>query len=181
MKASVALVIALFAPVLASATVADSSASGFTVKYALTLKSAPAEAYKKLVQVGEWWDSAHTYSGDAHNLSLEEKSGGCWCEKLPKGGAVKHMEVLAFMPGSRIVLDGALGPLQSMAVTGRMTIQLAPADGGGTKLAIIYSVSGYTPSGMNMIAPGADSVLTEAFTRLTSYIETGKPGSDKTK
>src|SRR5258708_1983944 len=116
MKKLYVFALVMLVPAWASATVADSSAGGFTVKYSFTLKAAPADIYKKVVQVGEWWNSEHTYSGDAHNLTMEEKGGGCWCEKLPKGGVVKHMEVLTLMPGSRIVLDGALGPLQSMAV-----------------------------------------------------------------
>ena len=37
------------------------------------------------------------------------------------------MEVVNVDPGKTLVLSGALGPLQSMAATGSMTIQLSAA------------------------------------------------------
>ena len=115
----------------------------------------------------------HTFSGDSHNLSIDDKPMGCFCEKLPRGGGVRHMEVVNVAPGKTLVLTGALGPLQSMAATGNLTIQLAPA-GDGTKVGVVYAVTGYLPAGMNTLAPIVDSVLAEQFTRLKSLIENGK-------
>jgi hypothetical protein len=54
----------------------------------------------------------HTFSGDAHNLSIDDKATGCFCEKLASGGGVRHMEVVCADPGKKLVLSGALGPLQ---------------------------------------------------------------------
>jgi uncharacterized protein YndB with AHSA1/START domain len=122
--------------------------------------------------VGDWWNSMHTFSGDAHNLSIDGKAAGCFCEKLPGGGSVRHMEVVYADPGKKLVFSGALGPLQSIAATGSMTMQLSPA-GEGTKLTVVYTVTGYLPAGMNTWAAPVDSVLTEQFTRLKSLIETG--------
>lgn len=85
---------------LAAAEVADSSASGFTIKTTLSIQAAPDEVYRQLIHVGDWWDSVHTFSRDAHNLSIEERAGGCFCEKLPNGGGVRHLEVL-FSPRER--------------------------------------------------------------------------------
>jgi hypothetical protein len=76
-------------------------------------------------------------------------------------------------PGKKLVLSGGLGPLQSVAATGSLTIQLAAA-GEGTKLAVVYAVTGYLPAGMNTWAGPVDSVLTDQFTRLKSLIENGK-------
>jgi hypothetical protein len=98
---------------------------------------------------------------------------GCFCEKLPSGGGVRHMEVVNVDPNKKLVLTGALGPLQSMAATGSMTIQFSAA-GDATKVTVVYAVSGYLPAGMNTLAPIVDSVLTEQFTRLKSLIENGK-------
>ena len=83
------------------------------------------------------------------------------------------MEVVYADPNKTLVLTGGLGPLQSMAVTGSMTIQLAAA-GEGTKLAVVYAVTGYMPAGLNTLAPPVDSVLTQQFTRLKSLIENGR-------
>jgi uncharacterized protein YndB with AHSA1/START domain len=168
------LAITLFAAALARADVADSSANGFTVKLSLTIQAPPQDVYARLVHnVGDWWNSEHTFSGDAHNLSIDDKPMGCFCEKLPGGGGVKHMEVVNANPGKTLVLSGALGPLQSLADTGSLTIQLIP-DGSGTKVGVQYSVVGYLAAGMNTWAAPVNGVLTEQFTRLKSLIETGK-------
>jgi uncharacterized protein YndB with AHSA1/START domain len=166
----------LLAPVGAWADVADSSASGFTVKVALNIQATPEEVYAKIVRnIGDWWNSAHTFSGNAHNLTIEEKPMGCFCEKLPNGGGVRHMEVVNLAPGKTLVMIGGLGPLQSMGVTGSMTITVTPVPTGGTKVTVTYAVAGYMPAGMNTLAAPVDGVLTQQFTRLKNYAEHGRP------
>jgi hypothetical protein len=164
----------LLAAMPVRAAVADSAANGFTVKLDFNIQASPQDVYRKLVHnVGDWWNSMHTFSGDAHNLSIDDKAMGCFCEKLPSGGSVRHLGVVYADPGKKLVLSGALGPLQSVAATGSMTIQLAKA-GEGTKLAVVYAVTGFMPGGMNTWAEPVDSVLAEQFTRLKSLIENGK-------
>jgi len=152
--------------------VADSSASGFTVKITHEIKAAPEEVYRRLIHVGDWWNSSHSWSGDAHNLSIEERPGGCFCEKLPKGGGVRHMEVVYVDPGKLLRMTGALGPLQAMAATGTLSVELSPANG-GTKLIVTYAAAGYFIGGMNALAAPVDEVISEQFTRLKNLIETG--------
>jgi hypothetical protein len=101
---------------------------------------------------------------------------GCFCEKLPNQGGVRHMEVVRFAPGKTLVLSGALGPLQSMAVAANLTIQIAPA-GTGAKLEATYAVTGYYPGGLNTLASPVDGVLNDQFTRLKNYIEHGDPAA----
>ncbi len=157
----------------ALADVADSSANGFTVKTSITIQAPPDEVYHKVVHnVGEWWNPEHTYSGDSHNLTIEEKPMGCFCEKLPNQGGVRHLELVYFTPGKALVFSGALGPLQSLAATGSMTIQFSPAEG-GTRLGVAYTVAGYVAGGMNTWAAPVDSVITEQFMRLKTYVEHG--------
>ena len=171
---SVAIGAVLLSAMPVRAAVADSAANGFTVKLELNIQAPPQEVYRRVVHdAGDWWNSMHTFSGDAHNLSIDDKAMGCFCEKLPSGGSVRHMEVVYADPGKKLVFSGALGALQSIAATGSMTIQLAAA-GEGTKLAVVYTVTGYVPAGMNTWAAPVDSVLTEQFTRLKSLIENGK-------
>ena len=158
----------------APAEITDSGANGFTYKATLTIKAPPDVVYRRVLEVGNWWDSVHTFSGDAHNLTMDAKPMGCWCEKLPDGGGVRHMEFVAVMPGKMFVLTGGLGPLQSLAATGTMKFVLSPA-GGDTKLEVTYTVGGYLPAGMNTLAAPVDGVLTQQFTRLKSYIEIGSP------
>jgi uncharacterized protein YndB with AHSA1/START domain len=158
----------------ALAEVADSSPNGFTVKLSLTVKAPPEEAFRKLIRIGDWWNSAHTFSGNSHNLSIEDKPMGCFCEKLPNQGGVRHMEVVYVAPGKKLVMTGGLGPLQSVASTGSMTIDVAAAED-GAKVRVIYSVAGYQPTGMNTWAAPVDTVLTEQLTRLKNYVDQGDP------
>jgi uncharacterized protein YndB with AHSA1/START domain len=165
------------APGWATAAVADASANGFTVKVTLRIQAPPDDVYRRIIRsVGDWWNSSHTFSGSSRNLGIEERVMGCFCEKLPNHGAVRHMEVLFLAPGERIKLSGALGPLQSMAAAGIMDIQLSPAEG-ATKLEVTYAVTGYLPAGMNTWAAPVDSVITEQFTRLKNYTERGDPAA----
>jgi uncharacterized protein YndB with AHSA1/START domain len=174
-----ASVVLLLIPRWAAAEVADASANGFTVKATLTVQASPDDVYRKLVRnVGEWWEPGHTFSGDSHNLTIEEKPAGCFCEKFAGGGGVRHMEVVYVAPGKQMVLAGALGPLLSMAASGSMTIKFTPL-GSGTKLEVTYAVVGYLPAGMNTWAAQVDSVLQLQFTRLKNYAEHGNPAPAK--
>jgi uncharacterized protein YndB with AHSA1/START domain len=159
----------------ARAEVADSGPNGFTVKITQVIQAPPDEVYRRLVRnVGDWWNPEHTYSHNAHNLSIEEKAMGCFCEKLPNQGGVRHMEVIYVDPGKILVMTGALGPLQSLAATGSMTIQFSPG-AGGTRLDVNYAVAGYLAAGMKSWAAPVDAMLTEQFTRLKAYSEHGNP------
>jgi len=169
------LAAAVFAPACASADVVDSAPNGFTLKITLTVQSMPADVYRLLVHNwGDWWSSSHTYSGDAHNLSIDDKPGSCLCEKLPDGGGVQHMVVVTAMPGKRLVLRGALGPLQAMGADGSMSIVLSP-DSAGTKLEVTFAAGGYSAGGMDKLAAPVNMVLTEQFTRLKNFVEHGSP------
>src|SRR5512142_3593171 len=120
--ALVAAMVIVFA-IGAVAEIADSAPNGFTYKLTINLQAPPETVYQRLLAVGNWWGSDHTFSGDAHNLSFEAKAMGCWCEKLPNGGGVRHMQVVNVMPGKMLVMTGGLGPLHSMGATGSMTIK----------------------------------------------------------
>jgi len=170
-----ALMILALAPAVAKPDVVDSASDGFTVKVTVQIQAVPKEVYRQLIHnVGDWWNSAHTYSHDSHNLSIEEKPMGCFCEKLPNEGSVRHMEVVSLFPGKAIGMTGALGPLQNIAAAGNMRMELSAPEG-GTKMDVTYAVTGYLPAGMNTWAAPVNSVLTEQFTRFKSYVEHGNP------
>jgi hypothetical protein len=159
----------------ANGAVVDSAPTGFTIKIPLHLQATPATAYQKFVRnVGDWWNSSHTFSGSAKNLSIEEKAMGCFCEKLPDGGTVRHLEVIYLAPGKALLMSGALGPMQSLAAGGTMRLTFAPEDS-GTKVEATYSVFGYLASGMDKFAPLADTMLTDQLTRYKNYVEKGDP------
>jgi hypothetical protein len=68
--------------------VVDSAPGGFDLKLVIDIHAATEDVYAKLVHnVGDWWSSQHTFSQDSHNLSIDDKPMGCFCEKLPNGVA----------------------------------------------------------------------------------------------
>jgi hypothetical protein len=154
-----------------TAEVKDSSAIGFTIQDTVIIATEPSDVYHSLVvDVGRWWNSAHTFSGNANNLSIDDRAGGCFCEKLENGGSVRHLEVVFADPGKTLRMIGGLGPLQAMAVTGSMTWSFSKIDT-VTNVKVTYSVGGYRPGGLQKMAPLVDKVMFEQLTRLKEYIE----------
>jgi hypothetical protein len=155
----------------ANAEILESGAGGFTVKTTLNIKAATDDVYRKFIHdIGDWWNSNHTFSGDAHNLRIEDRPGN--------GGFTRHLEVITVLPGKRVVLIGAMGPLQTLAATGTMQFVFTASEG-GTKFDVIYAVTGYLEKGMNNWAIPVDMMLAEQVTRLKNYVETGHPASSK--
>ena len=150
--------------------VSDVAANGFTVKITTHIAASAAKVYAALVDPARWWSSDHTFSGDAKNLHLEARAGGCWCETLPGGGSVLHMTVVYVDPGKAIRLRGALGPFQSLGVDGALTWTLKPA-GNGTDLSTTYQLGGYNKDGFAQLSHAADGVLSSQLEQLKKTIE----------
>jgi hypothetical protein len=159
----------------AMAGVLQKSESGFMVRNKAGIHAAPDSVYTALARcIDRWWDPAHTYSGDSRNLTLDARPGGCFCEALPDGGGVRHLEVVFVSPGKTLRMTGALGPLQASGLAGSLTWSFR-AEGDSTMTDVTYSVGGNYEGGLEQIAPVVDRVLREQLLRLKSYVETGKP------
>jgi len=157
------------------ADVLSSSNFGFLVKSEATVAGTPETVFNTLVGgISRWWDPAHTFSGDSGNLSLEAKPGGCFCEEMPNGGGVRHLEVVFVSPGKTLRLIGGLGPLQGSGLAGSMTWSFGEA-GDSTNVGLTYGVGGYYQGDIQELAPIVDSVLRSQLQRLKSYVETGSP------
>jgi uncharacterized protein YndB with AHSA1/START domain len=151
------------------------TATGFLVKFEVNVNAPPAKVYDALIgQIGSWWDSEHTYSGDAKNLSIDARPGGCFCEKLPNGGGIEHARVIYVAPREVLRLAGALGPLQASGIAGTLTWRLTSGTD-NTRVQLSYSVGGFIDGGFEKIAPGVESVLRVQLDRLKQFAETGKP------
>ena len=147
---------------------------GFVSQHELVLKATPAEAYTALTdQLHNWWDAAHSYGGQASAFTLDARAGGCFCEALPNGGSVEHMRVVNAQPGKSLTLQGGLGPLQSMAVSGSMLFRLQPHEQ-GTLLTYRYVVGGYHPGGLQSLAGPVDQVQLGQLQRLARFIASGQ-------
>jgi uncharacterized protein YndB with AHSA1/START domain len=158
------------------AEVVDSSPAGFTSRNRVEIGAPAAKVYAALLKVGTWWDPEHTYSGDAKNLTIDARPGGCFCETWSKGSSIQHLEVIYADPGRALRLTGGLGPLQELAVVGTLTWALTES-GGKTRLEQTYVVGGYRPGGLQDLAPIVDGVLRTQLERLQRLVETGKPDS----
>jgi len=148
-------------PGFVGATVVQSAADGFLIEHTYRITATPAAAWQVLVHPERWWPAEHTWSGSPTNLSLVPEAGGCFCERWSDGGA-EHARVIHVRTNQLLRLDGALGPMQEMAVTGVLTIRLAPADG-GTEAKVIYRVSGDSSHKLAELAPVVDKVLGQQF------------------
>ena len=170
--AAASLVLAALAltPSTVSAEVVDRSAAGFTVRTTVPVMAPAARVYQTLLDVGAWWDREHTYSGDARNLSLAAQPGGCFCEKLPGGGAVEHGRVVNVSRDSLLRLSGALGPLQELAVAGTLTWQIEP-QGAGSRITLTYTAGGYAAGGLDKLADVVDAVTGRQVQLLKAYVE----------
>jgi uncharacterized protein YndB with AHSA1/START domain len=160
----------------AFAEVLDAAPNGFTVRYQVEVAAERLAVYEAAVtQIGAWWSSDHTFSGDAKNLSMTTTVPGCFCESLGAGAGLVHMIVSFVSPGAMLRLTGGLGPLGLMGVDGNMTWEFADTEA-GTSVTLQYAVGGYMNGGLDSMAPAVDAVLAEAMDRLKAYVETGDPG-----
>lgn len=130
----------LATPLAAPAAVQQSAADGFLVTHAFESAAPAARIYVALSTPARWWDPAHTWSGDAANLHLEPRVGGCFCERWGERGA-EHLRVVWAAPPAELRLQGGLGPLQEMGVAGLLRYQLKRSDS-GTRVELSYRVSG---------------------------------------
>lgn len=162
-------------PGVAHARVDAVDRDGFSVTLREPIAASPDAVFAALGHPEAWWNDAHSWSGNAANLHFEPRAGGCWCETVPDGGSVEHGRVIAYLPGQRrIVLQSLLGPLQSMAVAGRLNWQVeAGQRPNDSTLVWTYQVS-ILPTGNPeqdaALAAAVDAVLDEQMGRLAAYV-----------
>lgn len=163
----------------AAAKVAAVAPNGFVVRHLVEVPATPDETWAMLLKPAEWWDSDHTWSGDAANLSLDPHAGGCFCEILPNPaspkaaprGSVEHMRVVYIERPRALRMTGALGPLQADALNGTLTIQLNPAkDGKSTQILLEYVVGGYARTPFEKLAAAVDGVLGQQIQHLATKL-----------
>lgn len=141
----------------AAADVTASGANSFEVRHSVTLVVPPDVAFATFSNPSTWWSDDHTYSGQASNLTLDPRAGGCFCERLD-GGGVEHLRVTVAQPGKRLVLSGSLGPLLYEATAGVMDVVFDKV-AGGSKVTMTYRAAGFARGGGERMAPLVDQVL----------------------
>jgi len=171
-----ALALSAAAPV--SAAVTTVTETGFVVRLVAETTASPDQTWDALVRPAGWWDSAHTYSGDAANLTIDARASGCFCETLPlpkdaprgaRAGSIEHMRAIYAEPGRFLRMSGGLGPLQSEAVVGTLTMTVK-AQEGTTRILWEYVVGGQMRYKPEQIASAVDQVLAQQIGRLAEKL-----------
>jgi hypothetical protein len=171
-----ALFTALSPPALAE--VKTITETGFNVVHIAEVAAEPDVVWKRLIAPKSYWSKSHSWSGSSEGFYIDAQAGGCFCElfqekgtdgKTKTTGSVEHMRVIFAQPGKVLRMQGALGPLQSEAVLGTLTVAIEPSKAGaGSKVSFSYVVGGYMRYKTADIAPAVDKVLGEQFKSLIS-------------
>lgn len=157
----------------AVADVISASPAGFSLAHEVTIEAVRADVWRAAIgDVGLWWSSDHTISGDARNMRIEPSPQGCFCESLGEHAGVVHLTVTFVNPQVLLRLTGGLGPLGLMGVNGNMLWEFVD-NGAGTTVRFSYTVGGYRPGGLEALAGSVDYVIGEALLRLKAHIEAG--------
>ncbi len=184
-----ATLFALSTPALAEVkTKAD---NGFSVFHGADVDATPDAIWKRLISPKDYWNPDHSWSGSVEGFTLDPRPGGCFCEAILEEGAgtkaktlgnVEHMRVIFAQPGKVLRMQGALGPLQSEAMLGTLTVAIAPAKSGkGTTVSFSYVAGGYMRYKPDDIASKVDAVIDEQFTRMIKpFVESVAAADTKT-
>ncbi|MDP3736624.1 MAG: hypothetical protein Q8R02_04495 [Hyphomonadaceae bacterium] len=155
----------------AFAEVKAAAADGLVFQFKGQMAMPRDAAWTRLLAIGSWWSSAHTYSGDAANMSIDPVAGGCWCE-MWSDGEVEHGRVISMMRNDVLRFQTALGPLQDTGVSAVMTFTLAEGPAAGTtSVTMDYNVVGSSLTNLTPLASPVDGVLQEQFNRLIKPVD----------
>ena len=158
--------IALLSALPAAAEVVVRHTDGFTLRFAVPVGAAPIDVAMAVEDIGDWWDDAHTYSGDAANMRILMEPGGCFCESMANGEPFEHGHVSA-IDAWKVVLDAPLGPLKGHTTQADLTFSW-PEAGTGTMVTMTFVVEG---PGLGAMAEPVNGVMQTQFSRLVRYLE----------
>jgi len=176
----------------ASAEVTKTHPTGFVVRHEVVVAADTKQTWLALVSPDRWWRAEHSWSGDAANLSLTPRAGGCFCERIPEvdepgrftlEGSVEHMRIIQAQPERALRMRGGLGPLQSEPADGVLTITLTRVEG-GTRILFEYNVAGYMRYEIPVISRSVDAVIgaqVAALADLLAWVDAPPPARDADK
>ncbi len=162
----------------AQADVVEQGPESFVSRNVAIVSAKPRDVWLALIEPAKWWNDQHSWSGDAANLTITPKAGGCFCERLPAKesfdmpgleGSAQHMTILQANPDVALRMRGGLGPLQSEPVDGVLTIALKPVEQ-GTMITFEYVVGGPMRFQTSEISRAVDSVMLQQLTGLANVL-----------
>ncbi|HOX25352.1 MAG TPA: hypothetical protein PLL30_12735 [Candidatus Krumholzibacteria bacterium] len=148
----------------------------FAFSFAADLPGSPDAMYDALTgDISGWWD--HTMSGAPLALVIEPRPGGRFLETFDDSGdGVVHATVTYARRGEKLQMVGPLG-LAGHAIHMVTTWELAPLDGGRSRLTVTVHASGE-------IHPGWDQVVEATWhhfidERFVPWVTAGEPGTKR--
>jgi len=150
----------------AAAEIISRSENAFTLRFEGETRLGPDGVADAFSQVQQWWDPAHSYTGDAANLSLDLVPGGCWCEAMPDGSRFDHGRVEAVALGE-VRLHAPFGPLRTMATRAELVVTYALVDG-VVLPSWTFIVEG---PGVGALAEPVDGVIGGGFARWIAHMD----------
>ena len=164
----ICLVLTLLVTAPIRAEVVKSTPEGFIVRQGADVNAESKRVFDAMtLEAGQWWHPDHSFSGDAGNMRIDEQ---CFCERWDTN-LVRHMDTTIWLPGSKLVLQGGLGPLKELGLNGTMTWVLTAKPDGGTAVTWTYHVFGYSATDMAALANAVDGVLGQQLGRLVGHLQ----------
>jgi hypothetical protein len=149
----------------ADAEVVARSENGFTLRFSSTAAIDPANIPRSMTELPLWWDGAHSYTGEAANLSLDLTPGGCWCEKMPDGTDFDHGRTVS-VAADRMLFAAPFGPLRGKTTRSDLEMTWAEVNG-GRELVWVMTVEG---AGVGAMADAVDFVMGAGFQRWIKHL-----------
>lgn len=156
-----------------AAEIIERSEDHFVLRFGAPVEATLDTLNSAVADIDQWWDPAHTYSGDAANLSLSLEPGSCFCERLGNGTTFQHGRVEAHEPKTGVLLRAPLGPLNGRTTVADWTLRWEEdADSMGRDLGMTYVVRG---QGIGAFADAVNGVMATQWRRLVDHVETREP------
>lgn len=167
MRYFICTVFILFITCEINAKVIKSSEDGFIIEHQIKTDADIAEVFKTMTKdVGKWWNSEHTYSGQAENMLIDKD---CFCERWD-GNKVSHLDTTSWIENSQIVFEGAQGPLRELGLHGSMIWSLSE-NNPGTTVTWQYYVHGFSTVDIADFANVVDGVLSTQIESMGKLLE----------
>ena len=166
MRTLLAATLILSVPVRAE--VVKPTDEGFIAHHSVNIaRDRPTVFAAMTARVGQWWNPAHSFSGDAGNMLIDTE---CFCERWGNN-LVRHLDTVTWMENSKVILEGGLGPLKELGLCGTMIWSLTAGDAATTTVDWKYHVYGSSETDMAQLASAVDGVLKEQIGRLADYLK----------
>jgi len=159
----------------ARAEVVKSSENGFIIEHNIIVSQSTTRVFPEMTgRLGAWWNPDHSFSGNSTALRVDAE---CFCERWG-ANLVHHLDTTIWIENEKVVMQGGLGPLKELGLSGSMTWSLAPSGDAGTVVAWKYHVFGYSEADLPGLAVAVDGVLKEQINRLAGHL--GNTGDNAT-